>query len=122
MKTSSYVKRVCWMRAILLAVAIFSLAPATEALAKPRRPNPQQVKRAREQMQYQQSEMMRVQKETAAIHQKIFTQFDENGNGKLDGAEKGKYNKYMTAVEKGKEPNPFAEVAPLGKGPKPTGK
>lgn len=64
----------------------------------------------------------RAQRETAAVEQRIFARFDENGNGKLEGAEKAKYNNYMSGVQKGKEPNPFAEFVPAGQGPKPTKK
>jgi hypothetical protein len=90
--------------------------------ARPRGPSAAQVKKMKEQMEFAQAEMQRFQRETAAIQQRLVAQFDENGNGKLEGAEKAKYNKYMAAVQKGKEPNPFAEVVPIGQGPKPTAK
>ena len=94
--------------------------PARETLAaRPRGPSPQQIKKMKEQMEWMQSEMQRFQQETAAVNQKLFQQFDENGNGRHEGAEKAKFNSYMSQVKKGKETNPYAEILPPGQGPKP---
>jgi hypothetical protein len=90
--------------------------------ARPRRPSAQQIKKVQEEMQYRQQEMMRYQNEVAAKEKEIYLSYDENGNGKLEGAELAKHRKYMTAVQNGKEPNPLASILPPGKGPRPTGK
>ena len=46
-----------------------------------------------------------------AKQREIFTRYDENGNGHLEGAEKAKYDKYVRDVESGRAPNPFATLA-----------
>lgn len=112
----------CGRCVVLCALSIVVGLAAAPAEARPRRPSQQQIKKMKEQMEWMQTEMQRVQKETAVVQQKIFARFDENGNGKLEGAEKAKFNKYMSDVQKGKEPSPFAEVVPPGQGPKPTKK
>lgn len=117
----SLLRRCGWCVALGALIVGAGLAPG-RAEARPRGPSAAQVKKMKEQMEYAQAEMMRVQKETAAVQQKIFARFDENGNGKLEAAEKAKFNKYMSDVQKGKEPSPFAEVVPPGQGPKPTKK
>ena len=80
-------------------------------------PSPQQVKKMQEDMQFQQQEMMRVQAEMAAKDKEIMARFDEDGNGKLFGKEKAKYDAYMRDVRFGREPNPYAGIKPVGQGP-----
>lgn len=91
-----------------------------EAQARPRRPNTAQIKKAQEQMKYLQQDAVRFQREVAAKEREIFTSFDENRNGRLEGAEKARFDKFMHAVKQGRELSPFAGIAPVGKGPKET--
>jgi hypothetical protein len=113
-------------RGILLTVAalvgLTALAPAAEAYQR-RRPNPQAMRRqqeamkkAQEQMKAYQEDVLRYQREMAAKNEEIMKRFDENGDGKLLGPEKSKYDKYMYDVQKGKEQNPFADIKPPGQG------
>ena len=55
----------------------------------------------------------------AAKTQEIQKSFDDNGNGHLEGAEKARFDKHMRAIQNGKEPNPFATIAPVGQGKRP---
>jgi hypothetical protein len=80
------------------------------------------MKKMQQQMEYVQQEMMRYRSEMAAKEKEIYLSYDENGNGKLEGAEKAKYNKSANEVKNGKVPNPFAAILPPGQGPKPKGK
>lgn len=94
---------------------------ATEALAarpRPRGPSPAQRKKMQEEMEYRQREMIRFQTETAAKEKEIVTRFDENGDGKLFGAEKSKYEAHLRDIRFGRAPNPFAEIKPPGQGPR----
>lgn len=100
----------------LVVVAV----PSPEAHARPRRPSSAQVKKAQEQMKFLQQDAVRYQREVAAKEREIFTSFDTNNNGHLEGAEKARYDKYIHAVKQGRELSPFAGIAPVGKGPKET--
>lgn len=55
------------------------------------------------------------QSDVVAKQQEIYSSFDANGNGNLEGPEKAKFDKYMRDVQSGKAPNPFAALA--GGGP-----
>lgn len=103
---------------LLIAVVIVGVWCHPAAASRPRRPSASQIKKMREQMEYVQAEMMRYRNEMATKEKEIFTSYDENGNGKLEGAEKAKYNKYLGEVKSGKAPNPFSGILPPGKGPK----
>lgn len=94
------------------------VALASEAHARPRRPSAAQIKKAQEQAQYMQQEMMRYQWEVAAKEREVYLSFDDNGNGRLESGEKSRFNSYMHAVKQGKKPNPLDLIAPIGKGPK----
>ena len=105
------------------------LAPEAEAFQQRRRPNPQAQRRQREAMQKAQAQMkayqedvLRYQREMTAKHEEIMKRFDENGDGRLFGPEKSKYDKYMYDVQKGKEANPFADIKPPGQGTPPSKK
>ena len=87
--------------------------------ARPRRPSAAQIKKMQEQVAFMQLEMARYQSEMAAKQQELQKSFDENGNGQLEGVEKARFAKHMHAIQTGKEPNPFAMIAPVGKGPRP---
>ena len=104
----------------LVPLAVLALVvPGQPAeAARPRGPSAAQIKKMREQMQYAQQEMLRYHNETAAKEREVYLSFDENGNGKLEGAEKAKYDKYCNEVRKGKVPNPLSGIAPPGQGPK----
>ncbi|MEI6241552.1 MAG: hypothetical protein WCR51_14295 [Planctomycetia bacterium] len=101
----------------LLAVAFVMGTGAAEA-ARPRRPSAAQVKKMKEELEYRQKEMLRVQQEIAAKERELYLSFDENGNGKLEGAEKAKYDKQLHAIKTGKAPNPLSTIAPPGQGPR----
>lgn len=102
---------------LLLAAGIVAAWCPPAAAARPRRPSAAQMKKMQQQMEYVQQEMMRYRNEMATKEKEIFSSYDENGNGKLEGAEKAKFNKYMGEVKSGKAPNPFSGIAPPGKGP-----
>lgn len=107
---------------VLLFTLVLTLGlpcPESEA-ARPRRrgPSPAQVKKMQEEMAYRQQEMIRVQTETAAKEKELVAKFDENGDGKLFGAEKAKYESHLRDVRFGRAPNPFADIKPLGQGPR----
>jgi len=44
--------------------------------------------------------------------------FATNGDGRLTGAEKSKYDKHLYEIRIGKAPNPYADIKPLGQGPR----
>lgn len=108
---------------VVFCAALIGLAlPCMESeAAKPRRrgPSPAQVKKMQEEMAYQQSEVARVQAEVAAKERELVQKFDENGDGKLFGAEKAKYEAHMRDIRFGRAPNPMADIKPLGQGPRP---
>lgn len=109
-------------RVVFYASLIFLFLPCTESeAAKPRRrgPSPAQTKKMKEDMAYQQSEVARVQTEVAAKERELVQKFDENGDGKLFGAEKAKYEAHMRDIRFGRAPNPMADIKPLGQGPRP---
>jgi|688.fasta_scaffold1738033_1 hypothetical protein len=97
---------------------VFTGVAEAQSRGRARGPSQQQIRQMQQQMQYQQQEMMRVQAETAAKQQELVAKFDENGDGKLFGKEKGKYDAYMRDVRLGREPNPFAGIKPAGQGPR----
>lgn len=103
----------------LLAVGVVGAWCHPAIAARPRRPSAAQIKKLQQQMEYVQAEMMRYRNEMAMKEKEIFTSHDENGNGKLEGAEKAKFNKYMGEVRSGKVANPFSAIAPPGKGSTP---
>lgn len=107
--------------ALLIAVVgVFLLPSAAEAQRRGSSRQMQQMrKQMQEQAQWQQQEMQRYQTEMAAKQAEIAKQYDADGNGKLTGPEKSKFDKYMHDVQKGKVPNPFASIAAPGQGPKP---
>jgi hypothetical protein len=106
--------------ATLLAGVIWVSCIPAEA-ARPRRgPSPEQIKKIKEEMAYRQQEILRVQQEVAAKERELYLSFDENGNGKLEGAEQAKYNKQLHAIKTGKAPNPLSTITPPGQGPRDT--
>jgi|694.fasta_scaffold42908_6 hypothetical protein len=106
--------------AIILAGMVFLARTPAEA-ARPRRgPSPEQIKKLKEEMEYRQKEVLRVQQEVAAKERELYLSFDENGNGKLEGAEKAKYDKQLHAIKTGKAPNPLSTITPPGQGPRDT--
>jgi hypothetical protein len=113
-------------RLIALVIAVVGVFLLPAAAAAQRRggssPQMQQMrKKMQEQAQWQQQEMQRYQTEMAAKQAEIAKQYDADGNGKLTGPEKSKFDKYMHDVQKGKVANPFAGIAAPGQGPKPAG-
>jgi hypothetical protein len=100
-------------------VGLTILAPEAGAYQR-RRPNNQRqqqaMRKAQEQMKAYQEDVVRFQREMAAKNEEIVKRFDENGDGRLLGPEKSKYDKYMYDVQQGKEPNPFAGIKPAGQG------
>jgi len=72
---------------LLLAVAT-ALGGGEAEAARPRRPSAAQIQKMKEEMQYRQHEVQRVQQEIAAEERKLYLSFDNNGNGHLEGAEK----------------------------------
>lgn len=107
---------------VATGLALVMLACGTSAEARPRRPSAAQIKKVKEELQYRQQELMRYQNEVAAKEKEVYLSYDENGNGKLEGAELAKYRKYTTAVQNGKEPNPLASIPLPGQGPRPSSK
>jgi len=76
------------------------------------------MKKMREEMEYRQRETMRVQAEVAAKERELVQKFDENGDGKLFGAEKQKYDAHLRDIRFGRAANPLADIKPLGQGPR----
>ena len=105
------------VRIIVASAAIASaVSPVTAEAARPRRrgPSPAQIKK----MEYRQREVMRVQSEVAAKEREVFQKFDENGDGRLLGPERSKYDKHLYEIRTGKVPSPLADIKPLGQGPR----
>ena len=100
-------------------VGLTILAPEAGAYQR-RRPNNQRqqqaMRKAQEQMKAYQEDVLRYQREMAAKNEEIMKRFDENGDGKLLGPEKSKYDKYVHDVQRGKEQNPFSDIKPPGQG------
>lgn len=68
--------------AVLAGVMVVACIPAEAA--RPRRgPSPEQIKKMKEEIEYRQKEVLRVQQEVAAKERELYLSFDENGNGKL---------------------------------------
>ena len=103
-----------------LATAMLTAVPSEAARPRRKGPNPAQVKKMREEMAYRQSEVVRVQTEIAAKERELMQKFDENGDGKLYGAEKAKYEAHLRDIRFGRAPNPMADIKPLGQGPRPS--
>ena len=101
-----------------MAFVLVSVTAEAKSQQKRRGPSPEQIKKMKEEMAYRQREYQRVQTETAAKYQELFKQFDENGDGRLFGAERSKYDKHLQEIRDGKVPNPLATITPLGKGPR----
>jgi len=105
----------------ILLTGVLAAGHATAEAARPRRgPSPEQVKKLKAELEYRQKEMLRVQQEIAAKERELYLSFDENGNGKLEGAEKAKYDKQLHAIKTGKAANPLSTIAPPGQGPRDT--
>jgi hypothetical protein len=105
----------------MVAVAIitaFSAMPAEAAKPRRRGPSPQQIQKMKAEIEYRQREVLRVQAEIAAKERELFQRFDENGDGRLLGAEQSKYDKHLYEIRSGKAPNPLAGIVPLGQGPR----
>ncbi|NDC54492.1 MAG: hypothetical protein EBZ74_09450 [Planctomycetia bacterium] len=103
--------------AITVAAALFSSGVAQAA--RPRRPSAAQIKAMQENMAYMQLEMVRFQTEMAAKQQELAQSFDQDGDGRLTGGEKARYERQLHAIQAGAAANPFATIAPVGKGPRP---
>lgn len=107
---------------VIAVIGIFLLPSSAEAQRRrggSNRQMQQRMKQMQEQAQWQQQEMQRYETEMAAKQAEITKEYDADGNGKLTGPEKSKFEKYMRDVQKGKVPNPFASIAQPGQGPKP---
>ena len=105
--------------ALILFGVLIAVASSAEAFQRGRRgPSAAQIKKMKEEMEYRQREMMRVQAEWAAKEKELFDQFDENKDGRLVGPEKSKYDKHREQIRTGKVPNPFASILPAGQGPR----
>jgi hypothetical protein len=106
-------------RLLIAATVIFGVAVCcTAEAARPRRPSAAQIKQMQERAKYMQQEVIRYQTEIAAKEREFYLSFDQNGNGHLEGGEKARYDTHLHAIQTGKEPNPTASIAPVGKGPK----
>jgi hypothetical protein len=109
------------MFSLALAAALGAAAlihPRVAEAWQRRGPSPAQIKQMKEELAYRQREMDRVQKEVAAKEREFYLSFDENGNGKLEGGEKARFQKELHAIRKGKAPNPLADIVPPGQGPR----
>jgi len=102
---------------VLVAVSVMPIAEAGRSCGR-RGPSPQQIQKMKEEMAYRQKEIQRVQAEVAAKERELFQQFDENGDGRLLGAENSKYDKRVEEIRTGRAPNPLAGIVPLGQGPR----
>lgn len=106
---------------VALVIATIAFGSGAAEAARPRRgPSPEQKKKMMAELEYRQKELLRVQQEIAAKERELYLSFDENGNGKLEGAEKAKYDKQLHAIKTGKAPNPLSTITPPGKGPRDT--
>ena len=104
---------------LAIAIVVSAASSADAGRSRGRRgPSPQQIQKMKEEMAYRQREIQRVQTEVAAKERELFLQFDENGDGRLLGAERSKYDKRVYEIQSGKAPNPLAGIAPLGSGPR----
>lgn len=107
-----------WATPCCLVMAL-AQGVVAEGAQRRRGPSPAQIKAMQETMAYQQLEAVRVQAEIAQKQDEIYKSFDQDGDGKLTGGEKARYEKHMHDIENGKVPSPFATIQPVGKGPKP---
>lgn len=121
MTTTTFRRSAHVLVAALMSLTI--LAPAAEAYQQQRRQNPQAMRQqqramrmSQERMKNYQEDVVRYQREMTAKNDEIMKRFDENGDGRLLGPEKSKYDKYMYDVQRGKETNPFAGIKPAGQG------
>lgn len=110
--------RSVFARSLVALVAMLALGTSVAEAARPRRPSAAQIKKMKDELEYRQRELLRVQQEIAAKERELYLSFDENGNGKLEGAEKAKYNKQLHAIKTGKAPNPLSTITPPGQGPR----
>jgi len=105
---------------IVCAALLVLCVAAPEAHAqRGRRPSAAQraaMQKQQQMMQAYQQDVQRYQKEMADKTAEIAKQYDENGDGRLFGPEKSKYDKYMYDVQNGRQPNPFAGIKPPGQG------
>lgn len=104
---------------VIAALGIVGVLAGSAHAQRSRRPSAAQraaAKRAQQQMQAYQRDVQRYQREMADKQAEIVQQHDENGDGRLQGPEKSKFDKYMFEVQKGRQPNPFAGIAPPGQG------
>lgn len=105
---------------LVAALAQFGTSAAAQRSGQRRRgPSAAQIKAMQNQMAYMQLEAIRFQAETAQMQEEIYKSFDQDGDGKLSGGEKSRYDKHVREIQTGKVPNPFAMIQPIGKGPKP---
>ena len=107
------VASLAWMLAAPVAEAYQQRGRQSQAQ---RRRQQEAMKKYQEQVRAYQADVARYQREMAAKNEEIMKRFDENGDGRLLGPEKSKYDKYMYDVQKGKEQNPFADIKPPGQG------
>lgn len=120
MSRKGMVRLTRWTAAAVVGLVCLLTTDVAEAQRGQRRgPSPQQIKKMQEQMQYQQQEMLRVQSEMAAKEKELVAKFDENGDGKLFGKERSKYESHLRDIRFGRAPNPFADIKPAGQGPRP---
>lgn len=108
---------------LLVAACLVGGVAAPAAHAQRGRPSAAQRKKqqeaarkAQEKMRAYQADVARHQREMAARQVEVEKRFDENGDGRLFGVERSKYDKYMEAVRTGREANPFADIKPPGQG------
>lgn len=104
--------------AAMAIIAAFSAVNAEAAKPRRRGPSPQQIQKMKAELEYRQREVLRVQAEVAAKDRELFQRFDENGDGRLVGPERSKYDKHLYEIRSGKVPNPLADIVPLGQGPR----
>lgn len=97
--------------AALLSVLLLTCLLAPEAQARGRRgPSPAQIKAAQEKHKAEQEAEQKYQAALAAKQKEVLDRFDLNKNGKIDGAEKPLYDKYLREIKLGKQPDPLAAV------------
>lgn len=96
------VSRGSWLLLATVCLSLWSV-PAEARWGRGSYRGYQQV--MRKQVQYMKKQQEAYQKQVKADQEAFMKRFDTNGNGKIDGKEKGPAQKYLRKLELGKDPD-----------------